>query len=215
MTQVLGLSAGTTALVSTGANLLVPGSGPIVAVGSGILSSLFGNDRDATRLAREQWFEQGAKQGSVIAARILIGGTQNTGGNEIPYYQAGINRLLADPRSAPTMRAALNAGAFWDSTDDAVSSKMRAAVENELLQLASSSPMPAGSGGTITGPTSPSSPHMLPPMTTTAPYNWWPWIIGGAGVVVAVALLPRMMAGNRRRRALRGLPLLNPRRRRR
>jgi hypothetical protein len=194
MTHVLGLSAGTTALVSTGANVVVPGSGPIVAVGIGVLNSLFGNDRDAKRLAREQWFEQGGKQGSPTAARVLIGGTQNTGSNEIPFYQAGIKRLLADPLSAPTMQRALSIGPYWDTTDDAESSNMRALVENELLSLTSTPPSgPSSTSGGAGG-----GAHTLPAMTTTAPYNWLPWILGGAGVVAAAVVLPRISRRGRR-----------------
>jgi hypothetical protein len=192
----LGVSAGTTALVSTGANVIVPGSGPIVAVGISVLNSLFSGNQDAARLAREQWFEQAAKQRSPTAARVMIGGTTNTASHEIPFYQAGIQRLLADPSSAPTMQAALAVGGYWDSTDNATSDKMRALIENELEQLATtipttpSGPVPGAAGGRA---------QQLPPVVTRAPFNWTPYLLAGAAGVVALFVVPRIIAPSRRR----------------
>lgn len=198
----LGLSAGSTALVSTGANVVVPGSGPIVAVGLGVLDSLFGGARDKARQARETWFEQGARQGSVTSARVLIGGTQNTGSNERPMYEAGIQRLLADPRTASTMRAAQTLGPYWDSTDNETSDKMRAAVERELIEL--STPVPGSTSFVPAAPstaplpsTSNGAPQFAP--AVTAPSNWWPWALGAAGVLGAVLILPQIIGPSRRR----------------
>lgn len=199
----LGLTTGQTALISTGANAVIPGSGPLVAVSLGVLNNLFsGGARDEKRKAREEWFEQAARQGSPLAGRVMIGGTQNTGGNEIPYYRDGINRLLADPRTAPTMAAAQAAGAYWDSTDNETSDKMRAAVENELRAIAQvvdvgSSIAPSSSSSS--GPSGSSNATMLPAMRTTAAFNWWPWALGAAGLGLAVFVVPRIIAPSRRR----------------
>lgn len=194
------VSAGTTALISTGANLIVPGSGPIIAVGTGILNSLFGGNQDAVRQAREQVFEQGAKQGSITAGRIMIGGTLNTASHESPMYQAGIQRLQQDPVGAKVMAAAALAGPYWDTTDNASSDKMRALIENELLQLknapSSSSTSPAST--LFQAPASTPTPVRIAGMTTTAPYNWAPWIIAGAlGLAV---VLPFVVGPSSRRR---------------
>jgi hypothetical protein len=180
----------TTALISTGANVVIPGSGPVVAVGITVLNSLFGSNQDAVRLAREQWFEQAARQGSPTAARIMIGGTLNTASHEIPFYRDGISRLLADPRTAPVMINAQRVGSYWDSTDDASSSKMRALVENELNRLGSVVP-------SSSAPSSSSSPSTLSLTGTYTPVaapsrNWVPWIVGGLVVAGAVVVLPKL-----------------------
>jgi hypothetical protein len=188
------VSAGATALISTGANVVVPGSGPIIAVGLSVFNSLFGGNQDAARQAREQVFEQAARQGSPTAARIMIGGTQNTASHEIPYYQDGIKRLLADPRSAPTMQQGFALGPYWDSTDNATSDKMRALVENELEQLATTVPT-TSTGGNV--PSS-SSPQQLPPVRTVAPFNWTPLLLAGAAGVGAFVILPRIIRPSRR-----------------
>lgn len=210
----LGLSAGTTALVAAGGNVLIPGSGPVIAVGAGIFNALFGGNKDASRQAREQVFEQAARQGSVVAARVLIGGTQNTASHEIPMYRDGINKMLADPRTAPTMQAAQSQGAYWDSSDNETSDKMRAAVENELIALGRVVPSAGGASTSSTPATGTTA--TLAPVVARAGFNWVPWALGGTGVVAALLVLPALLGGNRRRRALRGLPMLNsPRRRRR
>ncbi len=192
----LGLSAGATTLVATGANMIIPGSGPIVAVGSSLLSNLFGGNRDAVRLAREQWFEQGARQGSIIANQILIGGTVNTASNERGYYSDGIKRILGDPRTAPFQLEAQRLGAYWDTTDNDSSDKMRALVENELSENAQ---VATPSNSTVTSSSSSSNTQTLPAMTTKAPFNYWPWVLGAAGVGAAVLIGPRIFAPSRRR----------------
>jgi len=198
----LGYSIGTTALVATGANLIVPGSGPIVAVGAGLLSSLFGGDQDASRQAREQWFEQGGRQGSIWADRVMLGALQNTASHEIPYYQDGINRLLSDPRTAPTMVTAKSIGPYWDSSDNATSDKMRALVETELIQLGQTAPSSSSFPSTVTYPTvtpAPSSAGVrLPAMVTTAPVNWMAWALGAAGLGLGLLVLPNILRPSRR-----------------
>jgi hypothetical protein len=184
--QVVG-DITSTALISTGANVLVPGSGPIVAVGVSVLNSLFSGNQDAVRQARESWFEQGARQNSPTAARIMVGGTQNTASHEIPMYQDGIKRLLADPRSAANMTAALN-NPYWDSSDDASSSKMRALVESELQQL-----------GTVVHPTQvPTITQAgIIPTGSSVP-RWFLPIVGLA--LVAAIVVPQVTSPSRRRR---------------
>jgi hypothetical protein len=186
-----------TSLISTGANVLVPGSGPIVSVGASVLNALFGGNQDAVRQARETWFEQAARQGSPTAARIMVGGTQNTASHEIPMYQDGIKRLLADPRTAPNMTAALN-NPYWDASDDASSSHMRALVESELQQL-----------GTVVNPSQipTSTPTSTPTLNvqgvytpTTSGTSLRPWLLAAAVVVVAAVVVPHVSAPSHRRR---------------
>lgn len=181
--QVLGDA--TSLLIGAGANLLVPGSGPIVAASSGILSNLFGgNGRDAQRQARADWFTQAAKQGSVTAARILLGGLTNTAGNESPMYQKAIASLA----NSPVLQQAESLGPYWDTTDDNASTKMRARVESELQAAAGSS--------IATTTVIPTHTTMLPGMTSTASFNYLPYVLVGGGLLAVLAL-----SGGRKRRS--------------
>lgn len=197
----LGLSAGTSVLIGAGSNFIIPGSGPVVAAASGVLSNLFGGNRDKVREAREQWFEQGTAQGSVISGRIMIGGTQNTASNENKYYREGIDRLMSNPQTRPTMEAAQRAGAYWDASDNDRSDKMRALVENELIDNGRVSPTIPTSTGTVSVSGGGSRAQVLDPVVISEKRNWWPWILGGVGVVSAVGItaVARPSRRNRRR----------------
>lgn len=144
-------------ILGTGAATAIggPAGGATAAVLPGILSNLLGGaGRDAQRLARDQWFEAQALAGSVWAARILLGGVSNTAGNESPYYSASVSKVTM--QRTDVMNAAYNAGgAYWDTTDNASSDKMRALVNNELATMGLTA---VGAPGATT----------LPLMTTTA-----------------------------------------------
>lgn len=186
----LGLSLTTAGIAAAGANFIVPGSGPIVAVGASVLSNLFGNNRDAQRQANVDWFAQGVRQGSPYAGRIMIGGTQNTGSNETRQWQKAIDSLLSDPSQplgAATMRAAQAQGAAWNDPND------KHKVESEILALNSSS------SSSYVPSTSTPRPTSLPTMTTTAPFNWTPVLLG-VGILAGAAILPQLTGGRRRSR---------------
>ncbi len=78
-----------------------------------------GSQTDQQRQARAQYFGQLALQGNVNATQILIGGTQNTSGNEIPYWQGWLDQLRASSDGQQTLAAAQQRGAWWPvgSTD--------------------------------------------------------------------------------------------------
>lgn len=199
---VLGLSSTqTTALVATGANMVIPGSGPLVAVGASVLSNLFGGAaRDAKRQARETWFEQAARQGSILAARVLIGGTQNTAGNESPMYRDGISRLSNDPRSSGTMATANSIGPYWRTDDNDTADKMRAEVEAELLASAQVVPAPSSSSSSGYTPAGTSVATYAPAGAPgSASFNWKPWAIGAGAVGLGLLIVPRIISPSRRR----------------
>ncbi len=184
-------STTSTLLLSAGANVLVPGSGPIVAVGASLLGNLFGGaGRDAQRQARVDWFNAAAHQNppSVIAARVLLGGITNTAGNESPMWQRAVQSL----QGSSVLAQAEALGPYWDSSDDDSSSKMRARVETELMQL-----QQAGGSDNSTGmPSSSTRAQMLPAMQTTAPFNWTPFVIAG-GLGAAALLFSSRRRGRR------------------
>jgi hypothetical protein len=165
------------------------------------VSNMFGGGAktDAERQQRANFFRDAAKLGSVTAARYLLGGMQNTASHEVPYYQAAINDL----KSTATGQAALNQasiqGPLWAAgiPDPGGTQSMVNNVKLDLQALSVSAP-----AGTMTpapsqfNPT-PSIPyptstiggaHPLPAMTTTAPFNYTPWLIGGGALVAAMLL---------------------------
>jgi hypothetical protein len=206
----LGAISATDALIGIGANALLPGSGPVVVASASVLRNLLGGaGRDAQRRARRDWFEAAAKQGSVVAARVLLGGITETAGNESPMYEEAVRRLTG----TPVMDEAMRQGPWWMRGDDDSSSGMRARIEAEIRAMGGTVPnQPVGSGGNtsnagaqVVNTMSPdrgttmlptpngTRPQMLPGMTTTAAYNYMPWIIGGGVVLAAV-----MLSGRRR-----------------
>ncbi len=192
--------AATTTAISVGANLLVPGSGPIVAVGSSVLENLFGGaGEDAARQARVDWFTQAARQGSVIAARMIIAGPANVGGNEKPMWQKAIQAIAG----TPALAEASQLGPAWDSSDDRWSSRTRAAVESELEQKGQSGTVASsGSSSAYQAPTTvgvtPGIVHAIQGMTTTAPYNYTPLLLLGGGLLVAAFVVPTLSRRRRR-----------------
>jgi hypothetical protein len=82
-----------------------------------------GNATDDARQARADYFGNLARNGNVAAARIIIGGTQNTSGNESPIWSAWIDALRQTPLGLQTLQAAQYLGAWWpvgssDTTDN-------------------------------------------------------------------------------------------------
>jgi hypothetical protein len=78
-----------------------------------------GNATDDARQARADYFGNLAVAGNVAAARILLGGTLNTSGNEAPMWQAWIDAARLTPLGLQTVQAAQYFGAWWPvgSTD--------------------------------------------------------------------------------------------------
>jgi len=72
-----------------------------------------GNATDDARRARADYFGQLAVHGNVAAARIVIGGTQNTSGNEQPYWSSWIDAMAQTPIGLQTLQAAQYLGAWW------------------------------------------------------------------------------------------------------
>lgn len=99
--------------VSAGVNLL-PG-GNYISTAFDVATDLFGGTStvDQQRKARADYFGQLAMSGNVNAARILIGGTQNTSGNEIPYWQSWLQQLQATAAGQQTLAQAQQLGAWW------------------------------------------------------------------------------------------------------
>lgn len=169
----------TTALVSAGANAIVPGSGPVVAVGFSVLNNLFGGaGRDAQRQARVDWFTQGAKQGSVWAARVILAAPSNVGSNEARQWQNAVSQVLSTARGNAAWSTANQLGGYWDSTDDSMSSKMRAKVENELIAAAQNTASNVGTAG--------GSRVVSPALMNQAGFDWTPvLLLGGVGLAAA------------------------------
>jgi len=193
--------AATTTAISVGANLLVPGSGPIVAVGSNVLENLFGGaGEDAARQARVDWFTQAARQGSVIAARMIIAGPANVGGNEKPMWQKAITAIAG----TPALAQASQLGPSWDSGDDRWSSRTRARVETELEGMGQSGAVASsGSSGAYQAPSTvgvgSGIVRSIQGMTTTAPFNYTPWLLGASLVGLVVFVGPNLSRRRRRR----------------
>lgn len=162
------------------------------------IESIFdpGAARDAQRLARANYFRDAADLGSVTAARYILGGLVNTSGNERPYYTAAENTVQTT--RPDVMTAAIADGALWavGIPDPGGTQSMVNAVKADLVALqepALAFPINAtGAGPATSAPpattTTAHPPVVLPGMTTTAGYNYLPWIFGGAIVVLAVIL---------------------------
>lgn len=147
-----------------------------------------GKSRDEQRLARANYFRDSAIAGSVTAARYVLGGEQNTGGNEIPYYQQAWSMIAA--QRPDVANEAESQGAKWAAgiPDPGGTQSMVNDVKADLAALGQAAPTNAP-----TAPTAPTTQRaaLLPPMQSTAPYNWTPWFIAGGLGLAAVALLPR------------------------
>jgi hypothetical protein len=72
-----------------------------------------GNATDDARQARADYFGQLAVLGNVAAARIVLGGTQNTSGNEQPDWFGWVDAMKGTPLGLQTFQAAYNLGAWW------------------------------------------------------------------------------------------------------
>jgi len=164
------------------------------------VSHLFGGGAsvDAMRQRRADFFGQAADVGSITAARYLIGGTLNTASHEIPDYQRWIDRLLAESPDQPGYQAMVTArvaGQKWAAgiPDPAGTQSMINDVNQDLVTIgqaaeavpvgwgtSSSSPIPTGTGFPPAGGGATGRPQQLPTMQSTAPYNYAPWLIGGA-----------------------------------
>lgn len=173
--SVLGLLG-----VAAGTAVAGPAGGATAGALPGILSNLFGGaGRDAQRKARADWFTAQGVQGSVTAARVVLGGLANTASHEQPFYQEGVKTITAE---APgVMNLALAAGPYWDTTDNDSSDHMRALVNNELATL---------------GLTATAAPgvHTLPLMTTTASAGSSsagvsPFLLAGAALLVVLLIV--------------------------
>lgn len=181
-------------LLVDGASLAGAGpAGPVaVTLGADLLGGFFhgGAATDATRQARADWFGTNAIQGrSVMAARILIGGTQNTASHESPMYDAEIAKVAAQQPNV--MNAAYAAGPYWDTTDDATSSKMRALVTQEVASNGIAPVTPAtytgANAGTSLVTTTPSVRLVAPASSVSSTMMYW--VLGGIVVVLGIAFL--------------------------
>lgn len=178
-------------------------------------SSFFhgGASVDAMRQRRADFFGQAADVGSVTAARYLIGGTQNTASHEIPDYQSWINRLLGESPDQPGYQAMVTAqtiGQKWAAgiPDPGGTQSMIDDVNKDLAAIgAATEAAPAGWGTSSAPPaftptntfttTSPrpttsggtGRAQSLPAMTSTAPFNYTPYLIGIGGGLLALGLM--------------------------
>lgn len=181
-----------------------------------------GNATDDARQARADYFGQLANAGNVAAARILIGGTQNTSGNEAPMWQVWIDACKQTPIGLQTMQAAEYLGAWWPvgSSDTATNYPiMRAFVaawakDNlpppPILATPQATPVPPVQAPTIAYPAG-TAPALTPPpratLTPLAPsYSPLSALAGGAvpqwaivaGGALALAFVVRSLQASRR-----------------
>lgn len=182
----------------------------VVKTGSRLVSSIFGGgSEDARRQARANYMADAASRGSVLAARIVLAAPDNVGSNEARQWIGVRSRIPEDVLSRARAQ-----GPFWPTGAPFEMPDQVAAIERELSAIGQpSSPIVGGAapftpptgptlfpdaGGTFpTAPSWPAGAQSLPPMTTTAPYNYTPLLIGAG---VGVALLALMNGGNGRRR---------------
>lgn len=135
---------------------------PFVAARTGQApdSAIVGAINTNPQQARADWFTNQAIVGkSVLAARVLLGGTANTASKEQAIYRAALLQLA---KAAPdVLTAAYAGGDYWDTSDDATSSKMKAAVLDDLA----SQGLPAAPEPVAAAP----RPAAAPIGTTAAP----------------------------------------------
>lgn len=186
------------------ASAVASGAGKVISS----VTNLFdpGKSRDQQREARANFFRDAALLGSITAARYLIGGTQNTGGNERPYYQAAISKLQGTPIGQQAYSQAQIQGALWAAgiPDPQGTQSMVDNVKRDLQQLQQAAPpaptntpnlptmgVPSTSYPSPSPSVLTSGAHPLPGMTTTAPFNYTPWLIGGGAALFAMAMRKR------------------------
>lgn len=179
-------SAETTALLTAGANAIVPGSGTVIGIAA-TLSHLFGgNATDAARLKRVNWTGDMARQRSMTASRIIVAGPFNTSGNEHQMWTAMLPAIPADLLAA--VRAE-NPNGWWPVGQADFFTDVNGATHTQIVNEARAA---GGTGfSTVSTTATPTSGSTLPGMTTTAPFNYTPWLIGGAAVVGVLALSSR------------------------
>lgn len=177
----------TTALVSAGANAVVPGSGAIAGAAASLFGGLFGggSQRDKDRIARVSYFYNLAVAGNVGAAQVMLGAIPDVAGDEQGYWQTALQKLSS--LNPPVYNAALAAGGvrFSGQGDSATNYPHMQAYA--LNWDANNAPIgaPTGAAGNAVARVAQS----LPPMRTTAGYNWWPVAIGATAVAGAALVL--------------------------
>lgn len=188
--RALGNTA-STLLLSTGANALIPGSGVFVGTGLSFLNSFFGGGADDARKKRAAWTLQEANQGSPTAAALIVAAPDNVANDEAPFWRAALAQVNPQILAYSTQ---LYPFGLWPKGQPDFYTDVGGATHQQILKEVS------GAGGISSSPATVSSQGTaLPPMQTTAPFNWTPiWIAGGLGAI-AVGFAVTRPRGRRRR----------------
>jgi hypothetical protein len=173
------------------------------------LGGLFGSSSDdKDRADRLNFIANAVLAGSVLAARAILGGLTPNGvgaASERNAWTQEYHTLLND--APAVMAAAQAAGAYWHYGSDAgknpLSPQLRQEITADLrargiqypsggqyiaTRIGSTGSTTSSSSGGVTGATGATT---LPGMTTTAAFNWTPYLIGGAGLIGLLAFTRR------------------------
>jgi hypothetical protein len=183
-------------------------------------SSMFGNsDADRDRADRLLFVSNAVLAGSVLAGQFILGGLTPNGvgaASERAAWQAEYQQLLND--AGQTMALAQAAGPQWhygtDTGSHPLSPLMRQQISADLkahgiqyptikqgttlymasplgtTPVVSATAIATATAPTGTTPVTTPTGYTIPGMTTTAPFNFMPWLVGG-GVLAAALLLNR------------------------
>lgn len=171
-------SATSTALISVGANAVVPGSGVFVGTGLSLLNSLFGGGQDDARKVRVAWTLQEANQNSPTAAAIIDAAPGNVADDEAGFWRTALTQV--SPAILAHARQLYPSG-YWPKNLPDFYTDVNGATHQQILREVSA-------GGGINAPAVSSSSGVgLPAMQTTAPFNWTPILIASGLGLAAVA----------------------------
>lgn len=170
----------TSTLVTAGANAIVPGAGTAIST----LQRLFGGGSatDAQRLQRVNWTLGMARQRSTTAVAIILAGPSNTSGNEHQMWTTVLPEVPADLLAS--VRASMPNG-WWPVGQADFFTDVNGATHTQIVNEA------RAAGGTGFVSTSSPTATALPGVTTTAGFNYVPWVLGGAAVLGVVVLSRR------------------------
>lgn len=198
---LLGDSVGLGSITSVIGGIIggVVGGPAGAAAGTTIGSQVnFGNgSTDAQRQARVNWMLNAAQQGSKLAAAIIIAGPQNVASHETAMWQQALSQI---PQSVLSAAYAQYPSGYWPTGAPFDMPTQRAQIVQELAALGvPTSGVVSPTTGTPTGApvTIPRPVTTLPVVTSTAAYNWVPYV---ALAALGVLVLPKVLGGSSGRR---------------
>lgn len=172
---------------------LVPG-GNVANVALSLFSGIFGTSQDdKDRMARVQYFYNLAAGGNVAAAQEMAGAIFDVADDEKGYWQKALQQLAT---ANPAVSQAAAAGGPIRTTGLGDTAKNYPHMQAIALNWAAANP-PVGNVTTLSpgGQVVSRASTLLPGMTSTAPYNWTPVLVG----VGSAAVLASVLFGGRRR----------------